>query len=120
MSLQAVAFTRKPTYAALRLFALCASRLTAHQSWSRLDCSALRYAAESVWHGCLFAPTPHGCGSLPMFEYIGVCAALQPQFDILRKPKPFACRKGVSSLTAIDTLIRFTPFAPSKWHAVPA
>lgn len=48
VSLQAAAFTRKPTSAALRLFALCASRLTAHQSWRRLDCSALRCAAESV------------------------------------------------------------------------
>ena len=46
--MQAAAFTRKPTSAALRLFALCASRLTAHQSWRRLDCSALRCAAESV------------------------------------------------------------------------
>ena len=120
MSLQAAAFTRKPTSAALRLFALCALRLTAHQSWRKLDCSALRYAAESVLYGSLFAPTPHGYGSLPMFDFIGVCAALQPQFDILRKPKPFACRKGVSPLTAIDTLIRCTPFAQSKWLAVPA
>ena len=46
--MQAAAFTRKPTSAALRLFALCASRLTAPQSWRRLDCSALRCAAESV------------------------------------------------------------------------
>ena len=55
-----------------------------------------------------------------MFEYIGVCAALQPQFDIISKPTPFACRKGVSPLTAIDTLIRCTTFAQSKWLAVPA
>ena len=48
VSLQAAAFTRKPTSAALRLFALCALRLTAHQSWRRLVCSAFRYAAESV------------------------------------------------------------------------
>ena len=85
-----------------------------------MDCPALRYAAESVWHGSLFAPTPHGFGSLLMFEYIGVCAALQPQFDIISKPTPFACRKGVSPLTAIDTLIRCTTFAQSKWLAVPA
>ena len=55
-----------------------------------------------------------------MFEYIGVCAALQPQFDIISKPTPFACRKGVSPLTAIDTLIRCTTFARSKWLAAPA
>ncbi len=48
VSLQAAAFTRKPTSAALRLFALCALRLTAHQSWRRLVCSAFRCAAESV------------------------------------------------------------------------
>ena len=48
VSLQAAAFTRKPTSATLRLFALCASRLTAHQSWRRLVCSASRCAAESV------------------------------------------------------------------------
>lgn len=48
VSLQAAAFTRKPTSAALRLFALCALRLTAHQSWRKLDCSAFRCAAESV------------------------------------------------------------------------
>lgn len=46
--MQAAAFTRKPTSAALRLFALCALRLTAHQSWRRLVCSAFRCAAESV------------------------------------------------------------------------
>ena len=85
-----------------------------------MDCPALRCAAESVWHGSLFAPTPHGFGSLLMFEYIGVCAALQPQFDIISKPTPFACRKGVSPLTAIDTLIRCTTFTRSKWLAVPA
>lgn len=50
-----------------------------------------------------------------MFEFIGVYAALQPQFDIISKPTPFACRKGVSPLTAIDTLIRCTTFAQSKW-----
>ena len=55
--MQAAAFTRKPTSAALRLFALCASRLTAHQSWRRLVCSAFRCAAESV--------PPSAIGSLP-------------------------------------------------------
>lgn len=48
VSLQAAVFTRKPTFAALRLFALCALRLTAHQSWRKLDCSIFRCAAESV------------------------------------------------------------------------
>ena len=48
VSLQAAAFTRKPTAAQRRLFALCASRLTAHQSWRRLVCSAFRSAVESV------------------------------------------------------------------------
>ena len=99
-------------------YVLCALPLINRGGW--LDCPALRYAAESVWHGSLFAPTPHGFGSLLMFEYIGVCAALQPQFDIISKPTPFACRKGVSPLTAIDTLIRCTTFARSKWLAVPA
>ena len=110
------------TYAALRIAGgqFYASRLTAHLSWRLVGLSALRYAAESVWHGSLFAATPHGFGSLLMFEYIGVCAALQPQFDIISKPTPFACRKGVSPLTAIDTLIRCTTFAQSKWLAVPA
>ena len=46
--MQAAVFTRKPTFAALRLFALCALRLTAHQSWRKLDCSIFRCAAESV------------------------------------------------------------------------
>ena len=80
------------TYAALRIAGvsstLRALPLIYRGGW--LDCPALRYAAESVWHGSLFAPTPHGFGSLLMFEYIGVCAALQPQFDIISKPTPFA------------------------------
>ena len=46
--MQAAAYTRTPTSAALRAFALCALRLTAHQPWRWLVCSAFRCAAESV------------------------------------------------------------------------
>ena len=89
VSLQAAAFTRKPTSAALRLFALCALRLTAHQSWCRLVCSAFRGAAESVPPsaiGSLLTAFPKRIRLALVVEYIGVCAALQPQFDNRRKP----------------------------------
>ena len=108
------AFTRKPTSAALRLFALCALHLTAHQSWRKLDCSAFRCAAECV------PPAADGSLLTAVPKRIRLALVVRVHWGMRCAPAPIrqspqaqcSTSRWSTPMVSLYTLIRFHSICP--------
>ena len=84
VSLQAAAFTRKPTSAAVVCVMCYAPYRSSIVAQVGLFGIPLRFGECLI--GSLLTAFPKRIRLALVVEYIGVCAALQPQFDNRRKP----------------------------------